>query len=313
MELANVMVNGNVAGEPIRQATKADAGAIMRLLQTAVYRHLHVDWYVPGDWLGNPGFVLKMAQNEKQYRSQFQKFLGVREKVEACLAVAADPMPAAWVRVAALAEHENGKVILGQLVETAVSTLKQQNVSEIAWLTADDWPAQWLADFGFAQTNALETYIKEDQTNLEMPDVSGLDIRPVLEQDVDQLAQIEAKAFAPLWRHSARGLLAAKNQSFSFDVALLDGAIVGFQLSTPNDYGIHLVRMTVDPDVQGRGVGSALLVHAINGYYHRNRTRITLNTQTDNLSSQKLYAKFGFTSTGQQFPIWTRPLLHEGQ
>lgn len=278
----------------------------MKALRNAAFRHLHVDWYVPGDWLGTPGFVVKVVEDESHYRSQFVKFLGVRQRIEACLAVAADPLPAAWVRVAALTERETGKETLGQLLDTAIDALKQDGINEIAWLAVDEWPGAWLADFGFTKTNALETFVKEDETNLDVPVIPGLDIRPVLDNDMAQLAMLEANAFAPLWQHSARGLHVAKNQSFSFDVAVLNGSVVGFQLSTPNDYGIHLVRMTVDPTLQGQGIGSALLAHALNGYYQRNRTRITLNTQTDNLPSQMLYKKFGFHPTGEIFPIWTK-------
>jgi ribosomal-protein-alanine N-acetyltransferase len=308
MEIANIMVNGDVSGEQIRVATRSDAGGIMKLLQTAVYRHLHVDWYVPGDWLGTPGFVVKIKQDDKNHRSQFVKFVGVKEKVEACLAIAADPMPTAWVRIAALSNEEKAKRDLRYLMETAVSIMKEAGVRTVAWLAVDQWVNDWLAEFGFEESNALETYLKEDNTNLDLPSILGLDIRPALDQDMERLSQIEAQAFAPLWQHSTRSLQVAKNQAFSFDVALVDDQLVGFQLSTPNDYGVHLVRMTIDPAFQDRGIGTALMVHAIDGYYRRDRYRITLNTQLDNVASQQLYKKFGFQTTGQTFPIWTRNL-----
>ena len=130
----------------------------------------------------------------------------------------------------------------------------------------------------------------------------------MLETDLEQLASLEKKAFNPLWRHSARGLGLARHQAFSFDVALLQGKIVGFQLSTPSEYGVHLVRLTVDPDTHGLGIGSALLHHAFQQYHRRGKYRVTLNTQIDNEASQRLYRKFGFFASGQRFPVWLRRL-----
>ncbi len=58
MELANLWVAQHGVPDWIRVAAKSDAAAILRLLQTAVYTHLHADWHLPGDWIGSPGFVV---------------------------------------------------------------------------------------------------------------------------------------------------------------------------------------------------------------------------------------------------------------
>lgn len=304
MEIANIMVNGEVDGGHIRTATRSDAGEIMRGLQTAVYRHIHVDWYVPGDWLGSPGFMVKTKPLSKPNRSQFAKFLGEKPRIESSLAVAADPKPAAWVRVVGLGNKQTAVSDLHALIEAVKEPLKKEGVNVIAWLTIEEWPNQWLESLGFKCVNHIETYVKEDENYPKRPSVADLDIRPVLDKDIEALAQLEAKAFNSLWRHSAQGLRLAKNQAFSFDVALLADQVVGFQLSTPNDYGVHLVRMTVDPELHGHGIGSSLMAHALHGYHRRDRFRITLNTQVDNEMSQQLYTKFGFRPSGQKFPVW---------
>ncbi|MEM7333437.1 MAG: GNAT family N-acetyltransferase [Chloroflexota bacterium] len=304
MELANIMVNNSEENGRIRQATRSDAKEIMKLLQSAPYRHMHVDWYVPGDWIGSAGFLLKIKPPVKSSRSQFAKFLGESEKVQSLFAVTADPRPAAWVRVVSLGDKKTAVSDLAELITAVKKPLKEEGNNVIAWLAIEEWPNQWLPELGFKCVNHIETYAKEDT---EIPDRSinpDIDIRPVLDKDIVKLAQLEAKAFNALWRHSAQGLQLAKNQSFSFDVALLHDEIVGFQLSTPNDYGVHLVRLTVDPDLQGKGVGTALMTHALRGYYRRDRYRITLNTQSDNQTSQTLYTKFGFKPSGQKFPVW---------
>jgi ribosomal protein S18 acetylase RimI-like enzyme len=67
----------------------------------------------------------------------------------------------------------------------------------------------------------------------------------------------------------------------------------------------HLSRMTVHPDHQGRGIGAALVARAIDGYHQRNLHAVSLNTQSDNLASRRLYERFGFRPTGYTYPVWS--------
>lgn len=281
----------------------------MSLLRRAVFRHMHVDWYVPGDWIGTPGFVVKPEQGDPAAaRSITAKLLGVRERLVGCLAATPDPAPAAWVRVAAIAEEDGAKWTLAEMLALAAHNLRKTAVSTVAWLAIDDWPNSWLADFGFEHATDIETYVKEDKQLPPVAPIPELIIREVRDGDMARLAELEAEAFSPLWRHSARGLRLARQQAFSFDVAELNGRIVGFQLSTPNRYGVHLVRLTVDPNLQRGGIGSALLANAFREYHRRNNVQVTLNTQVDNAASQRLYKKFGFRASGQRFPVWIRQL-----
>ncbi len=304
MELANLWARARGNSDGIRVATKADAGAIMRLLQTAVHSHLHVDWHLPGDWLGEPGFVVvPKPEPPKTAKNLSSALFQDRQDMTACLAATADPLPAAWVRVAALSQTD--KTILASLLAQAVPALQKQGVTQLAWLTVEAWPEPWLADLGFQVGSQIETYVKEDRQLPEWPTIDGLTIRQAYSTDLEALAALEVSAFAPIWRHSARALSIARPQSLSFDVALLDDEIVAYQLSArADDGGAHLVRITVDPEKQGTGIGTALLGHAIAGYYRQGLYTVSLNTQVENVVSQKLYLKFGFQPSRKRLPVW---------
>lgn len=279
----------------------------MHLLRSASHQHFHVDWYMPGDWLGTTGFVVLPEADEADVQSVTAKWLGRRPRLQACLAAAADPAPMAWVRVAAMQDGVASQAVLADLLAAAQENLRKTAVQAIAWLAVESWPNQWLPDLGFSQVNAIETYVKESVHIPEAPTIPGLTIRGVLDKDMPRLAALEAMAFGSLWRHSAAALQLARRQVFSFDVALLEDEIVGFQLSTPSEDGVHLVRLTVDPHQHRSGIGTALLAHAIGWYHQRGVTKVSLNTQVDNVVSQRLYKKFDFQPTGQQFPVWLRP------
>jgi ribosomal protein S18 acetylase RimI-like enzyme len=297
----------NLDRATIRRATSKDRQEIMRLLQEAAYSHVHADWRLPGDWLGTPGFVVSDRPNSSRGRPStgLSGFGRMEPEIMACLAVAADPYPAAWVRIAALRQMPFAQEVLAAMFDAVLPYLQETGVSELGWLAVESWPDEMLPMLGFRRANWITTFIKED---LDIPPVSsnGVRIRPVRPEDMAALAAVEAEAFDPLWRHSAEGLRLARGRAICFDVALVGERIAGFQYSTSNYYGsgAHLVRITVRPSFQGGGVGSALMQAAVEQYRRRGLKRVSLNTQLDNVVSHRLYEKFGFYRTGEQMPVW---------
>lgn len=299
----------------VRQAEQADTRAILNLLRDAPTRHIHVDWHVPADWLGTPGFAVCVDPDAPK-RPSIGLLGNLRERpprLLGCLAIAADPLPAAWVRAAAV-DSSDPVAVLSALMAHLLAELRQQPISQIGWLLTEEWPAERLAALGFHHLVQIETHVKE---SLDMPKaaaVPGLQIRPVRMEEMGVLADIEAAAFEPLWRHSATSLTLARHQAWNFDVAVLGGEdgeggeIVGFQFSTRSPRGAHLARMTVHPAYQGRGIGTALLAGAMAQCRAEGLRRVSLNTQMDNWASKRLYSRFGFRPSGEEFPVWVMEL-----
>ncbi len=87
-------------------------------------------------------------------------------------------------------------------------------------------------------------------------------------------------------------------------VALIDGEIVGnlgFEVSTsPRRRHVASFGMGVKDDVQGKGVGSALLATVIDlADNWLNLKRIEITVYTDNERAIRLYKKFGFEIEGE--------------
>ncbi|MCA9979670.1 MAG: hypothetical protein KDD89_02520, partial [Anaerolineales bacterium] len=218
----------------VRPAQHTDAKVIQRLLTHEFYTHTHVDWYNPLDWLGTPSFMVYEADGE----------------VTACLAITADPAPAAWVRLATLTYSAHPLARLESLLYGAIPHLQAQGVNQILWMSNKRWPDRWLPSLGFERINWLEAYTKE---GLAIPPhtPAEVQIRPVLPEDFTVLAQLEARTFEALWRHSARSLHRGWHKALSFDVAWQHGRVVGFQHSVAGpENGAHLARITIDPAVR---------------------------------------------------------------
>jgi len=295
------------AGGEVRVAVEADAPAISRLLRTAEGSHIHVDWRLPVDWLGSPSFVVIPAAKQETGRL-LSKLFAPQERLAACLVATADPLPAAWVRVAAVDHMPDTPEMLGRMLAVVEASLRETAVTQLGWLVGQDWPNRWLPELGFERTNAIETYVKEDFDLPRFHAPSDLTLRPAHTPDFAILAEMEKSAFEPLWRFSRETLALAYRDALCFDVAEWNGRLVGYQLSSSGPYSAHLVRLTIARDAQGQGVGSALLAQAIHTYRRLGLRRVTLNTQIDNVTSQHLYQKFGFYATGEQAPIWSKSI-----
>ena len=75
-------------------------------------------------------------------------------------------------------------------------------------------------------------------------------------------------------------------------MAELDKRIVGYQISTLYQDGAHLARLATIPEMQGMGIGGALVGEMIEHFLRRGITTLTVNTQRSNQQSQRLYQRF---------------------
>ena len=284
-------MNEAQASLSVRPARPEDIYDIEQLLQSSSRTHIHTDWRSPMDWIGRaPALV---AEN--------------RYGLAGCLVTPADPTPAAWIRLAAVAHGAPPAAVMRPLLEAALAALADQAATSLAAMPVKPWLPAILDDMGFAIVEQVSTWEKPD---LSIPHGGSPDtrVRAARPADMPNLAVIERAAFAPRWRHSAETLLHILVQAASFAVAEWRGSVVGFQFSQAGDDRAHLVRLTVHPAAQKYGVGSRLLAAALESYATLGLSTVSLNTQADNFSSHRLYAAFGFRPIGPAVPVWERPV-----
>ncbi|MEM8861683.1 MAG: GNAT family N-acetyltransferase, partial [Chloroflexota bacterium] len=230
-----------------------------------------------------------------------------------CLAISADPLPGAWVRLVALERNVNNYrhsfLQLAAMFDDVLDALVAQGVEIVGWMAPITWPLDWPEKLGFHLKEEIITYQKPTFALPRLNHVEGLIIRSGTASDAEELEAVEARTFEPLWRHSALGLIQAMKQAFSFDVAELNGKIVGFQHSAQSrGAAVHLARITVDPSCQSIGIGSQLLAHAIQGYQLRGAINMTLNTESSNKGAQALYKRFFYKPNDHRFPLYAMEL-----
>ncbi len=128
----------------------------------------------------------------------------------------------------------------------------------------------------------------------------------MLPEDMDTILGIDHEAFGPVWKNSMESLELAYQQSSQATVAEEGEQIVGYQYSTASTMGGHLARLAVRTDMQGKGIGYLLVHQVLNQFKKQGFRHVTVNTQQNNSASLALYAKAGFTLTGESYRVYQK-------
>lgn len=252
--------------------------------------HTHLDWYDTDHWLNSNPATMRLAWQ----RGWLVGLLGASTPLN----------QTSWIRLAAIHDHATAEPVLRALWEALVVDLRALRVQLVALLVLRDWISDMLPALGFSYREDVITLGRASRL-LPEPPLNELRIRAFLPADLDTITRIDQTAFAPPWQLSTDELRQATRMAAVCTVALLGDTIAGYQLSTYYYEGGHLARLAVAPGTQGAGVGSTLLSDLIHRFARRGIYGITVNTQSTNHRSQRLYTRFDFHPSGYNLPVWT--------
>ena len=221
-----------------------------------------------------------------------------------------DESPVAWIRLAILDNGLDAAEWLNLALPPILDKLRCRGTQKLAWMDYDRWAGPHLRSFGFGRLTEVITLVK---LNRALPDVRAIDayLRPASDADVPAVVAIDQAAFTPHWWHSESTMLRRTAASAHFVVAEVSDGVVGYfegELRLPV---AHLNRIAVHPVHQGQGIGALLLRDALRAFWRLGAGQITLNTQTDNDYSRRLYRRFGFEPTGDAATVWELDLFEE--
>lgn len=271
----------------IRPAAETDHNAITDLVARARWKHQHLDW---ADTLGLVG------QQPLLTAFQGSRLIGA-------MAFPPDPPDIAWLRLFAVGQGHSLRDVWERMWEEARLVAVQVGIEQIAALDIGGWLHPILERSGFRQTT--EVMFMAWNGSHPPPFTGRLDgLRELEARDLPLLAELDRRAFGPIWRHSEEVLSLALRQASLANVVERGGQLVAYQISTASAYGAHLARLAVDPLWQGRGIGTDLVIEVLGHFARQGFMHVTLNTQSDNERSLRLYHRLGFSETGQRFPVY---------
>ncbi len=126
--------------------------------------------------------------------------------------------------------------------------------------------------------------------------------------DLDAVAAAEARIYPFPWtRGNFADSLAAGHGAW---LAQEGGRMIGYAVMMQVLDEAHLLNISVLPELQRSGRGSALLAHLVAQARKRDATRMLLEVRPGNLAGQGFYRRYGFTEIGRRRDYYP---AHEGR
>ena len=126
---------------------------------------------------------------------------------------------------------------------------------------------------------------------------SGI-VRPMLEEDLAQVLEIERLSFPTPWSPYAFVSELRDNEYARYFCLELAGRVIGYMgLWFILDEG-HITNVAIAPDYRGRGWGEYLMRSVMKLMLKEGMERMTLEVRLSNKAAQKLYERLGFAKAG---------------
>ena len=136
-----------------------------------------------------------------------------------------------------------------------------------------------------------------------------MNLRQMLETDLDRVAENEFSAYAFPWtRNIFTECLKADNECW---VAEVDTTIVGHSVISVGAGEAHLLNVCVQRDVQGLGYGRDLVMHALHRSHTCGADALFLEVRPSNHVAIRLYDSLGFSEVGVRKNYYPAHLGHE--
>jgi len=138
-----------------------------------------------------------------------------------------------------------------------------------------------------------------------------LEIRPARDEDRLPMARVFAAVAAERNRIATEPPVDVEGRAAAWDldstiVAVADGDFIGAIHLDASRHGYAEIGMEVACDRRGQGVGSALMVAAIDAARERGCHKLCLSVWPDNEGAIALYRKFGFVEEGRRVKQFRR-------
>jgi len=124
-----------------------------------------------------------------------------------------------------------------------------------------------------------------------------------------EILEGDQATFDEFWRLDADGFKEAIDATPASRVRVVHNKrVVAYAVSGRAGSQGYLQRLAVDPAVQGRGLGTALVADSLGWLKRRGAKTVWVNTQEANETALALYAKTGFRSAAHQLAVLRRAL-----
>jgi len=254
--------------------------------------HFHLDWEPIYRWLPD-------RNNHIFLLWQHEYLIGV-------LAFAPIHHKTTWIRLLAL-PIDREQAALKLLWDYAYSMLAEK-IHLAALMTNQAWLLPLLQGIGFYEQDRVINLRRPRQDMPASPQTAAT-IRKVRWLEFKQVLHVDNTAFAPLWQMRSYDLREAVRRAQHYRVAVIDGEVVGYELTMGYSNSMHLARLATLPNYQGQRIGKALVYNMLHDAEEKGTHEVTVNTQASNISSQRVYEYFGFEHHSNDYWVYVYSMV----
>ncbi|MGQ9814992.1 MAG: GNAT family N-acetyltransferase [Candidatus Roseilinea sp.] len=254
-----------------------------------------LDWWLVEEWAASDAFI---AIGHK--RDLLGAMLAAPVLFDDINRLASARSDVAWLRWCAIRDGVSATPLVRGMIEACRAALQRVGVRRLMCIAeSTHWLTPYLYDFGFRRVDDVVTLSLRRADwragrSAHRP-ASAARVRPAETSDISAVLDVDNRAFEIQWCMSADAFVRAWRVASVLQVAERAGQVAGYVLATSFGDEAHIARLAVSPDLQGRGIGSALLYSALGRLLDNGAVRsVTLNTQASNAASLALYHRFGF-------------------
>ena len=121
---------------------------------------------------------------------------------------------------------------------------------------------------------------------------------PLAEQHLDAVLQIEQQAYAHPWLRA--NFSDSLRSGYQAQLLLADETLLGYFVAMKGVDEVHLLNISIVPELQHQGCGSALLIHLFAIAKDSGGLRMFLEVRRSNAGAQRLYLRHGFIQIGER-------------
>lgn len=266
-----------------------------------------LDWWLVEEWAASDAFIAIGHEREL-----FGAMLAAPVLFDDIQRLASARSDVAWLRWCAIRDGVSATLLVRGMVEACSAALQQAGVRRLMCIAQSvHWLTPHLRDLGFQHVDDVVTLALRRADWRALRPAPGAHVRPAETSDISAALDVDNRAFELQWRMSAEAFVRAWRVASVLQVAEQAGQVAGYVLATRFGDEAHIARLAVSPDLQGRGIGSALLYSALGRLLDDGAVRsVTLNTQASNAASLALYRRFGLQPARPRLRVMCLDLEH---
>jgi ribosomal protein S18 acetylase RimI-like enzyme len=273
----------------LRPILAAERDSLVWWIDHAPFVHIHVGWLNPARWVGRP---VSLHLADRHGRTQ------------AALLACPDGLRVAWIQSFACSRKLAPSAAWQTLWEAARQSLHDSGIAHVWAMSSEASFAALLLNSGFQPASEVVTLTYRGGRVLPPACPPGVTLRAMAAADVPAVLKLDQSAFQAPWQMDDEAMQATFAACAAATVAVDGEAIVGYLLATQAQGHLHLARLATAPNRQRTGVGRALTLRLIKQVHMPEVISLTVNTQTENLASLRLYRALGFREGGQTVPVY---------